>query len=392
MRMLFLTTGLPSLIGGERLRPLNFLRYFPKDWQIKLLSFAGTEGEKELLKNPFPANISVGTVTLPKYKSYLNCLQGLPSGEPLEVAYYKSSQMHKLVEEELRLVKYDIIFCHLLRMAPYALKYPGPRKVLDLVDALSLRYALSSKFRKGAFKFIEGIESQRLTKYEPWVSGHFDLNLTASSSDKIYLGNLGVKNLAVLENGIDLDWASQPAYGKLDPHKIVFFGNLRAFHNIDAVMYFYKKIFPLVKQKVKKAKFVVMGANIPRCIMKIKKDKSVGIFRDVADIRPLIRDACVSVAPMRIGAGVQNKILQAMALKVPVVTTSLGLGGIQAKPGLDILVADNPFEFADKVIMLMQNQSRESIIENAFRLIKEKYSWTDIVKGLSNKLVLLSQN
>lgn len=388
MRILFLTTRLPSTIGGERLRPFYFLKYFPGEWEIRLLSFVESASDKEAVKGLSLPNLTIRTVSLSKYKSYMQCLRGAFGSMPLQAAYYASPQMHKLVQEELSSLKYDVIFCHLLRMAPYALNCTGPKKVLDFVDAFSLRYALSVKFRKGAFKFVEWLESGRLKGYEPWVSRQFDLNLVASSADKIYLEKLGVHRLEVIENGADLDNQVSPDNSRHDPYKIVFFANLRAFHNIDAVLYFYKKIFPLVKERIKEAKFVIVGTNFPQCIIEIKKDKSVDILADVGDIQPCILDACVAVAPMRVAVGIQNKILQSMALRLPVVTTGRGLGGIQAKPDRDILVADKPEEFADKVIRLMQNKPlRKQITENAYRLIQEKYLWPEIVKDLSDKLL-----
>ena len=111
------------------------------------------------------------------------------------------------------------------------------------------------------------------------------------------------------------------------------------------------------------------------------------MFPDVTDIQPYIYDACVSVAPMRIAAGIQNKVLQSMASHVPVVTTTLGLGGIQAEPGKEILIGDTPEEFAHKVTQLMQDKElRENIAESAFGLIKKRYLWPDIIERMNYAL------
>ena len=165
---------------------------------------------------------------------------------------------------------------------------------------------------------------------------------------------------------------------------------MRAFPNVDAVKYFYRKILPLIKKKINDVKFVIVGANVPRCILQMRKDPSVSVFKDVYDIRPLVEDSCVSVAPMRVSVGIQNKILLSMAYRVPVVTTTFGLGGIRAKIDNEVLVADNPVEFAKKVVILMQDYNlRSQILENAFKLIKEQYLWPDICNRLNKKLIAL---
>ena len=167
---------------------------------------------------------------------------------------------------------------------------------------------------------------------------------------------------------------------------------MRTFHNADAVQYFYKSIFPLIKERIKEAKFFIVGASIPPCILMMSRDSSVCIVKDAPDIRAAVEDSCVSVAPMRVAVGIQNKILQSMAFRVPVVTTTRGLGGIQAEPGRDVLIADSPAEFAEKVIMLMENRDlRERLKENAYRLVKEKYFWPNIAEELNKKLLCLTK-
>jgi sugar transferase (PEP-CTERM/EpsH1 system associated) len=394
MRLLFLSTRFPfPVVGGEKLRPFYFIKYLASKWKITLLCFSESANEEKKLKDSLPQVTEVHTVTLPRLKSYLNCLGGLFIKGPLENAYYAHKKMHRLVQKEINSGGYDLVFCHLVRMAPYVEKINGIKKVLDICDALSLRYRLSSRYRRGPFKFIEWLESQRLTRYEANVANKFDLNLVSSYLDKRYLEEeIGLPGLEVVENGgIDSADLGQPE-AKVDLRKVVFFGNLRTFHNVDAVRYFYKKIFPLIKEKVSDARFVIVGANIPRCILQLRQDPAVSVFADVSDLRYFIEDACISVAPLRISVGIQNKILQSMAQRIPVVATTLGLGGIRAEPDKEILIADAPGEFAKKTVLLMQDVNlRNQIRQNAYRLVKEQYLWPDICGRLNKKLNALLQ-
>jgi len=382
MHILFLTTRLPfPPIGGERLRPYYFIKYLSLNHRITLISFIESKREEEIIKDYAFNSLEIKTVNLAKLSSYINCVNGLFRSYPLQVSYYHCSLMDRLIKEEIKTKKIDLIFCHLIRMANY-LKDIKIKKILDLSDALSFRYRLSSKYRKGPFKLIEYLEYKRLKRYEPKFASYFDLNLVASNIDKEYFKGLGIENIYCLPNGVELEENDREIKNK--KNNIIFFANLRAYPNQDAIIYFYREIFPLIKKEINDVKLTVVGASIPRYIYSLfKSDKSVEIYTDVFDIKPYIKESFVSIAPMRISVGIQNKILQSMALKVPVVATPLARGGIEAEDGREILLADNPKDFAQKTILLLKDINlRDYIAENAFRLVKEKYLWKNIVKEL----------
>jgi sugar transferase (PEP-CTERM/EpsH1 system associated) len=382
MHILFLTTRIPfPPIGGERLRPFYFIKYLSLKHRITLLSFIEDKKETEKSKDYLSDSLEIKTVYLPKLNSYLNCVGGLLMPYPLQVSYYKSYLMYKLIREQIMREDIDLVFCHLIRMADY-LKHIKIKKILDLSDALSLRYRLSSKYRKGVFKFIDYLEYKRLKSYEPKISSYFSLNLVASEIDSRYFKSMGIKNIYCLPNGVEIEEDFKEIKSKQS--KIIFFANLRAYPNQDAVIYFYREIFPFIKKELKDVKLMVVGAQIPNYIYSLfKEDNSVELYPDVADIKTYIRQATVSVAPMRIGVGIQNKILQSMALKVPVVATTLAKGAIEAEDNKEIIIADKPEGFAKGVIILLKDKDlRDYIAENAFRLVKEKYLWANIVKDL----------
>jgi glycosyltransferase involved in cell wall biosynthesis len=386
-KMLFLTTRPPfPPIGGEKIRPYNFIKYLRRDYAIKVLSFAENDKEsKEARENTFD-DVELEMISLPRIKSYFQTALGLFTDKPLELGYYTSSLMQKAVSRELNSAKYDLVFCHLLRMAHFVEDHKI-KKVLDLCDALTLRYALSSSYRKNIFKVIEGIESRRLSIYEPAVIKKFDLALISSSRDKDFLeNNLSAKGLQVVENGIDLKKNDYPKIAK-DLKKIIFFGNLRTFHNVDAVNFFSREIWPLIKSKVSDARLVIAGANIPSAIMGLKKEGEIEVYSDVEDLDALISSCSVSVAPMRIAVGIQNKVIKSMSLGIPVVVTGVGLGGIAAEDGKSIMIADSRQDFAQKVIMLLSaSDLRDNIVSNAFKLLEDKYTWPKVFEGLRAKI------
>jgi glycosyltransferase involved in cell wall biosynthesis len=386
-KMLFLSTRPPfPPIGGEKIRPYNFIKYLRRDYEIKVLCFTEDDKESKAARENKFDDIELEMISLPRIKSYFQTALGLFTNKPLELVYYASSLMQKAVSRQLNIGKYDLVFCHLLRMAHFV-ENCKTKKVLDLCDALTLRYAVSSGYRKGIFKLIEGIESKRLAIYEPAIIKKFDLALISSSRDKDFLENrLMAKGLQVVENGVDLK-EKKVTEAKKDLMKIIFFGNLRTFHNVDAVNFFYQKIWPLIKSKVSDAKLVIAGANIPPSIIGLKRAGGIEVYSDVEDLDSLISSCCVSVAPMRIAVGIQNKVIKSMSLGVPVVATGAGLGGIAAEDRKNIMIADSCQDFAQKVIMLLSGSDlRDNIVFNAFKLLEDRYVWPKVLEGLKVKI------
>lgn len=379
MRILFLTSVYPSLVGGEKLRPYHIIKHLSRNHEVKLLCLC--DG-----KDSDAGDLAVNSehVRFSKIGSWVRCIRGLFSGLPIQVSYFYRGLMKKAICRELKEKRYDLIFCHLIRMSEYVKDIADTPKVLDICDALSLRYSRSHRLRGLPFGIVEREEARRLKEYEPKISRAFDLNLVASSLDKRYLEELGAANLSLLENGVDCP--AELGEETCNIYKMTIFANFRSFPNIDAFFYFYREIFPLVRKKIRSAALNVVGANIPRSMMRIK-DPAVSMHPDPNDIKALVKEGCVSAAPMRAAAGIQNKILQSMAWGIPVVATSIGLGGLSFKPSEDLLVADSPGDFSEKIIRLMNDHIlRDRIRRQAFSSVKKGYQWSDIVKGLEERL------
>ncbi|GAI87691.1 unnamed protein product [marine sediment metagenome] len=248
-------------------------------------------------------------------------------------------------------------------------------KILDLTDAISLNYQRSIKYQKGLKYLISRIEKDRVLKYEIEIIKDFDRNFLVSETDKNYLnGYEETEGVEIIPNGVDLEYFSYNE-NNFDAKCIVFMGNMRTYPNNDTVKYFCDSIFPIVLRRYPDVKFYIVGANPTREVFALGKRKNVIVTGEVDDIRPYIRRAVVSVCPLRVGSGILNKILESMALGTPVVTSTIGLEGIDAIPNDEILVSDDKYEFAEKIISLMENPDlRNRIALNGRKLIEEKYS------------------
>jgi glycosyltransferase involved in cell wall biosynthesis len=191
-------------------------------------------------------------------------------------------------------------------------------------------------------------------------------------------GNLPV---SIVPMGVDLEYF-QPNHKEEGPN-LLFTGIMSYFPNRDAVLYFYHKIFPIIKKAVPKAKFYIVGNSPTKKIQKLMSNDDVVVTGRVEDVRPYFDSSAVFVCPLRSGSGMQTKLLEAMAMKVPVVTTSLGFEALEASAGRDIIVADEVEKFAQEVIRLLKEKElRQSIAQNARKLVEERYGWPSVIRQL----------
>lgn len=389
MKILCLTSRFPfPPIGGDKLRFFNILKYLSKKHEVSILCFSDRKIPPNLISSYQNYFCAIDVVIFPPIYSYINCIIGSLKGEPLQISYYRSKKMEALVKEKIGQKEFDMIFVHLIRMAEYVKEYPIC-KILDFTDAQSLNYIRAMAYTRGKWSIIHRLERKRVHQYEQYIWRYFDKTLVVSPVDQQYLLSFNDKiNVEVLPNGVDIGKYSF----KLNDHRnhqICFIGNMRTFPNTDAVVWFSYEVLPLIKKEIPDTKFYIVGAEPSNQIHKLAKLKDVYITGEVENINEYVWNSAVSVAPMRVGAGIQNKILESMALGTPVVTTSIGLEGIDVIQERHIFVSDTPEDFSRSVIRLIKDKDlRMQISREARKLIEENYTWD---KALEKLDLLLSE-
>ncbi len=395
-KILILLSRLPyPPYQGDKLKLFNLIKQLSKmGHDITLISFIASKEELRYIPTLKVYCSEVHTIYFPVWKSFLKCILNVFSSKPFQVAYYSSNNFKHRLKNTLISTHFDIVHIHLIRMAQYMNNDKGgiPR-VLDLTDAGSLYLERFLRTKKQfLYKFLLKVELNRLREYEN-ILGSFDYNLVCSEIDKKHLlQNSPKANIELLFNGIDLEYFIDTTRIKPEPYRIIFTGNMSYFPNEDGILYFVKDIFPKIKEQIKEAHLYIVGKDPSKKIRNLAKHY-ITITGFVPEIRAEYLRSSVAVAPIRFGAGTLNKILEPMALGIPVVATSIGIEGLPVQAGRDVLIADNPPDFANAVVEILKDKSLQHRLSvNAKTIARSLYDWKIITKKLDSYYTeLLSQ-
>ena len=392
MNILYLTTRFPfPLDKGDKLRDYHHIKGLSKNHSITLVSFATskTKVEHEDRLQKYCDKIILVRKRTPL--RVLKTILSVGSKLPFQVTFYKSKAMAKEVHTLLSDYNYDLLYTHLIRMAQYFINIKNIPKVIDISDAisksLSRRIEISNIFMRQLIK----IERDRVWDYEQLVIKSFDLPLVVSEKTKEHLG--GDEKIRVLKLGVEKsEHASISKMGVIDKPILMFSGNMGYYPNVDAVLHFTDKILPLIMKFFPAVIFKIIGVNPSNKVKRIRSENII-VTGKVQSIRKEMEVVDVMVAPMRSGAGTQNKILEAMASGIPVVTSKRGCEGLGDIDAVPVLVADNAEEFAEKLLSLLRDEGlRNNLIESGIKFVKDKHSWESIILDLECMLKLKAED
>jgi len=383
MKILFLGLRFPyPTHRGDKIRTYNFIKNLSQRHSISFVSFLHSSMEAEGIEQLRAHCDQVRTVEFSSLKAYRNCLMFSSFAEPFQVTYWHSHEMQRQVDEMMNSDGFDIIHAQFFRMAQYVTKYTDHCKVLDSCDSYSLNLSRRARLDRGVLWPLLKAEANKVKRYETEIAQWFDRVTMVSSLDRDHLLSINDSvPISIVPMGVDLEYFQ--SNHKEDGPNLLFTGIMRYFPNCDAVMYFYHEIFPLIKKAVPNAKFYIVGNSPTKKLVKLMSDDDVIVTGRVEDVRPYFDRSTVFVCPLRSGSGMQTKLLEAMAMKLPIVTTSLGFEALDAVAGRDMIVADDAKKFAQEVIRLLKDKElRQGIAQKARKLVEEKYGWPAVVRRL----------
>jgi len=295
---------------------------------------------------------------------------------------YYSKDMKREIDDVIKKENFDIIFTT-RGMANYIFERPI-RKIIQPYDATYEWHRQILSRTKGLEKLIYGLSYIMTKTYEKKIYKKFDVCLVVTEKDKELLCSLSPEiNCIVLPNGVDVEYFS-PMDVVEDFPSLIFVSDMSGHPTTDNILYFYNEIYPYIRKEIPEIKLYLVGRNPAKEISALASDPSIIVTGTVEDVRPYLAKSSVFIAPMIMGTGIKNKVLQAMAMGKAVVATSIAAQGINTTSGKDIFITDNPGDFARCIIRLCNDeQLRENMGREARELIVSQYSWENIVKKLN---------
>lgn len=386
-KILVLTPRYPyPVVGGDRLRIYQLCRALSADYKLTLVSLCDSMEEINMKLPNDGIFEQVERIFLPKWRSWMNCALALPSKLPLQIAYYKHSGFQKRIQQLMG--EHDAVLAHLIRVGDVVKSMPGI-KFLEMTDAISLNYqrVRNSRIQKYDFRsFVYMVEAKRLKIYEKKIIEYFDHSFIVSEIDRQFLFSENMDNLkhvTVASNGVDFN--SFPYQFNTSGSDIVFIGNMTSLQNFDAALYMALDILPLIRLQLPHVRLRLIGRIKEQQKIKLSSIEGVDVTGEVLNVVEMLRDGAVGVCPLRLGAGVQNKVLEYMALGLPVVSTTLGLEGFSARNRIEIAIADNAVDFASEVLALVKDRKYAASMAKAARnYIENHHSWDSTLRPVLN--------
>jgi glycosyltransferase involved in cell wall biosynthesis len=318
----------------------------------------------------------IEAVRLPTPVSYAITALTLPLRRPMQTEYYRSRAMRARIAELVAREGYDLVYTHLIRVAEYTRGLPIPKVMgMQVSQALNLERMVAHA-RDPLRKLFYAIEAAKVRPYEVAAAADFDRVFLCGPSDIAALERTApVPNAVVCPHGQDVPPLERVRAAQRTPGAIVISGVMSTFTNVDAATWFAQTIFPRVVDRVPHAQFWIVGRNPQRSVAALAQPGRIEVTGEVADVNDWLCRAEVAVAPLRIAAGMQNKLVQAMACELGVVATSAANEGIGGVPDTHLLVRDDAESFADAVVELLRDADRRAALARSARAFVEK-SWT----------------
>lgn len=384
MNILWLSTRSPyPLISGHSLRTYHTLRNASERHGIFLVTFVQLplELEEENLGQVEGLCRCVDPFRIPLDRSRIllgaSLARNLFSGLPFVAEKYDVGAMRRRIRNIIRKERIDLVHVDLLHLSVYLDEFPEMPKVITNHNVESLRvYRWSQAERNPLKKLYLREQWRRLRVFERNALNRFDACIVVSKTDRDTLETMGVQSkMFIVPNGTDTEHF-RPGGGKTDPDRVLWLGHMDVHTNRDAVLYYWREIFPILRRRHPAARMEFIGTSPPREIVEAAKtDSRLRAPGFVEDIRPYLEKASVVVVPIRIGSGTRVKILDAMALGKAIVSTSVGCEGLDVKDGRDICIADDPEGFAHKTAMLLRDEDLRTALERNARRSALRYDW-----------------
>jgi len=381
MNILYLAHRIPYPPNkGDKLRAFRHIEHLSQRHRVWCACFVDTSDDRQYIEPLARYCQDLVAIPIGRVPSVLSGLAGLLAGGTMTESFYRHDAMTDALRVWSERVAFDVVVAFSSSMAQYGLRIPARRRVLDLCDCDSQKWLDYAAASRGPVGWLYETEGQRLAAREhAWLKA-FDATLLISKDEATSLRTAAPSaKLHILTNGATLPDLASP----LEPHPstVGFVGVMNYRPNVDAVRWFVDQCWPDVRRAYPDPVFRIVGRSPVRQVRRLSRVSGVEIAGEVKDIGDEVRRFDVSVAPLRIARGLQNKVLEAMAAAKPVVLTTKAAAGIDARDGEDYLIADAPDRIARDVAQLLRNPAeRDRVGSNARRFVATHHRWDDVLR------------
>ena len=379
MKILMVTPNLPQPSWGAATRNYYFLKALAGKHNVSLLSWidsAEEEADKKLLTE-LASTVDIITRSSSPANKRIQQLLSVLRGRSYMLSAYSHPEVQEALTSLLTREAYDVVLFEGVVLAGYQL----PEGVKVIIDEHNIEYELlqrtAQKEKMGIRKWYNWQESRLLKRVEIERCRRADAVLVTSERESLALKKmLPHSGIEVVPNGVDIERFRREDTEQESAHQIVFTGAMHYYPNVDAVLFFAEKCWPLIRAHVPDVTWNIVGADPLPEVWKLARLPGVTVTGSVADVYPYLSSAALAIAPLRIGSGTRLKILEALSMGKAVVSTSVGCEGLSVEPGTHLLVEDQPEAFANAVVAFLRSQSMRSMFGAAGRkLVEVEYSW-----------------
>ena len=370
---------------GDKLRAYHQLRTLSQNHELYLVALADELPTEEAIAKIRPFCKEIHVVKLSFLSKCWNILRAFFKGIPFQCGYFYKKEAQNVIQGLVERVKPDRIYCQLIRTAEYV-KHLSIKKILDYQDVLSKgmqrRWEMGKWYEKPFFR----CEYRRLARYERRVFDYFDEKVIITEVDRELIPHSENEHIHVIANGVDSDkYACTDCEKEFD---LIFAGNMGYAPNIEAAEYLCREVLPLLLVERPNLKLAICGANPAARVLDLRS-RNVTVTGWVDDMSEYYAKSRLFIAPMHLGTGLQNKLLEAMSMRLPCITSPLAgkpLKGVEN--GKEIIVCHTTTGSVEAVQHLLENEeSYQEIAENGYQFVKRNYNWESINKRLEEIII-----
>ena len=382
---------------GDKIRSYHLLKHLAKHYRVHLATFVDDPDDWQYVPHVEALCASSHFARMNPLAARVKSLAALLKNRSLSLEYYRDPKLARWVQGTVAAHGIERVLVFSSAMAQYADPYRQARRVVDFVDVDSDKWRQYADKKSWPMSWLYGYEAARLLDYERQVARDYDASLFVSAPEAALFRQLAPESGAKIghfSNGVDTDYFSPEAEaGHANPYQaderaLVFTGAMDYWPNVDAVQWFCDQVFPVLQERFPDLRFYIVGSRPNAQVQALAQRPGVTVTGTVPDVRPYIAHAAVAVAPLRIARGIQNKVLEAMAMARAVVVSPQALEGIDAEPGSELVLAEDAPAFIEAVHALLASQdgARETIGQAARAKVQRRYSWSSNLACIGENL------